>query len=319
MSVKLPNALDHLYTLAEPVTAEPFTISAWFKIHDIVTNRIIVAVDTPDIAGYQILGCLSASGNVANDPVRAYNYNGSAYGVAATSTGFTANTWYHACGVFTSNVLRAAFIDGGSKGNNADNRAGTPSELVIGRRRRNSPIGTWGADGTESYIAEIAVYNAVLSDADVALLAGGTSPQDITNLVAYWPLLNDGLDDVGSNDLSSVGSPIYVPGDHPSISPPAGGNSIVVNGSPLPHVYLYELGELEMTSGDNSGQKRPIALDSDGIITVLWPFVTAIQSGDNYNLYPGCDLRGVTCHTRFNNADTYRGFLHVRKVEDTIM
>ena len=97
------------------------------------------------------------------------------------------------------------------------------------------------------------------------------------------------------------------------------GDTITVNGTPAADTTFYELGEIEMTSGDNSGQKRPIALDSTGTITVLWPFVSAIVTNDDYNLYPGCDLRGVTCKIKFHNEARFRGFVYVPRVEESIM
>lgn len=97
------------------------------------------------------------------------------------------------------------------------------------------------------------------------------------------------------------------------------GDSVDVNGTPTADTTFYELGEVEMTSGDNSGQKRPIALDVTGTLTLLWPFVTAIVTSDTYNLYPGCDLRAVTCGEKFGNGDIHRSFRHVPRIEDTIM
>lgn len=99
----------------------------------------------------------------------------------------------------------------------------------------------------------------------------------------------------------------------------SGGDSIRVNGTPAADNTFYELGEIEMTSGDSSGQKRPVALDSVGTIIVLWPFVTAIVTSDNYDLYPGCDLRPTTCHYKFNIANIFRGFLYVPRIEDTFL
>lgn len=99
----------------------------------------------------------------------------------------------------------------------------------------------------------------------------------------------------------------------------SGGDSIDVNGTPATDDTFYELGELEMTSGNSSGQKRPVALDASNIITVFSPFVNAIETGDTYNLYPGCDLRAITCDTKFLNSDVFRGFLYVPRVEDTLM
>lgn len=97
------------------------------------------------------------------------------------------------------------------------------------------------------------------------------------------------------------------------------GDTIDVNGTPVADTTFYELGEVEMTSGDNDGQKRPIALDSSGTFILLWPFVSAVATNDTYNLYPGCDLRGVTCEQKYHNEDIFRGWLYVPRVEDTII
>ena len=217
MSVKLYNQSEYGYTLTEPVSETPFTISCWFKLPSIDHNQVVVAIDTPAAAGYQILAAIEASGGSAGDPVKAYNYNGADYGIAETSSGYSADTWMHGCGVFTNATSRAAFIGGGSKGVNTDDVVGIPSELVICRRRRNSPQGILQPN---SYVAEIAVWSVALSDANVALLAAGASPLliDPGNLVAYWPLLNDALDDVGSNDLTIVD--LQFDADHPSGTPP---------------------------------------------------------------------------------------------------
>jgi hypothetical protein len=218
MSYILSAITDHLYTLTEPVTTTPFTISAWFKSTATGANYVITSIDTPNSSGYQILGTIEASGGVGGTPVRAYNYNGSSFGVAASTTGFASGTWYHACGVFTSATSRAAFIDGGSKGTDTTNIVGVPSELVIGRRRRNNAIGTWNAN---SLIAEVAVWSSALSDADVASLGGGASPLGIDsgNLAAYWPLttVTQLTDSQGSNDLTD-GDAATWSADHPTIS-----------------------------------------------------------------------------------------------------
>lgn len=214
MSVKIDGASDFLYTLTEPVASTPFTISCWFKLTSVVDNQIIVAIDTPDTSGYRILGAVEASGGVASDPVRAYNYNGSSFGVAVSTSGYSADVWTHGCGVFTNDTSRDAFIRGGSKGSNTSNIVGIPSELIIGRRRRNNGV---GQVQTTSYLAEVAIWSVALNDANVVLLASGTDPStvDAGNLVAYWPLVDDAADDIGFNDL--IESNITFDIDHPSI------------------------------------------------------------------------------------------------------
>ncbi len=98
-----------------------------------------------------------------------------------------------------------------------------------------------------------------------------------------------------------------------------GGNAVTVNGTPAEDTSYHEQGELKMTSGDNSGLRRPVLSNSVNTVTVLWPFPNAVANGDTYEIYPGCDKQGVTCRERFNNEENFRGFLYIPKVEETIM
>ena len=98
-----------------------------------------------------------------------------------------------------------------------------------------------------------------------------------------------------------------------------GGNTIDVNGTPAESTTYFEQGELKMTSGDNSGLRRPVLSHGTNTVTVLWPFPTEISAGDTYTIYPGCDKSGSTCEARFKNNANFRGFLYTPKVEETIM
>ncbi len=98
-----------------------------------------------------------------------------------------------------------------------------------------------------------------------------------------------------------------------------GGNTVTVNGTPAADTEFYEQGELEITSGANSGQRRPILKDSVNTATVIWPFTDAIVNGVTYNMYPGCDKRSTTCTNKFDNDINFRGFIYIPKVEETIM
>ncbi len=97
------------------------------------------------------------------------------------------------------------------------------------------------------------------------------------------------------------------------------GDTVTVNGTPAEDTEFYEQGELEMTSGDNSGESRPILSVSGSVRTVLWPFVSDIALNDTYKIYPGCDFCPATCEARFNNVDNWRGFPYGPPVEETIM
>lgn len=96
-------------------------------------------------------------------------------------------------------------------------------------------------------------------------------------------------------------------------------DTIIVNGTPAEDTSFYEMGEIEITGGDNDGQRRPILSNSSNTITVLWPFPSAIVNSDTYNIYPGCDKRAITCKEKFDNNVHFRGFLYIPKIEETIM
>jgi hypothetical protein len=82
---------------------------------------------------------------------------------------------------------RRAYIDGGSKGTNGTSR--TPSgvnKTGVGYLCRSSQTGYFSGR-----IAEVAVWDAALTDAEAALLGAGYSalfvrPQD---LLVYWPMV----------------------------------------------------------------------------------------------------------------------------------
>ncbi len=74
-----------------------------------------------------------------------------------------------------------------------------------------------------------------------------------------------------------------------------------------------------MLTGDNAGECRPVLLDSGSTRTVLWPFISAIENGDTYNIWPGCDGRAqTTCKNKFNNSTQLRGFMFVPLTEEVI-
>jgi hypothetical protein len=106
--------------------------------------------------------------------------------------------------------------------------------------------GTWGttSERSDTYfgnsqqytttfdgdVAELALWDTVLSDANVATLAAGTSADQVESgsLTGYWKLIDSGTATVGS-DMTIVGSPSWT--THPSISyPSSGGNAFLIGG-----------------------------------------------------------------------------------------
>ena len=101
---------------------------------------------------------LAVGGWLAGDPVVARSYAPGNSQDAVSTTGYSVNTWHHGCAVFTSNILRAAFIDGGSKGTDVDqvDIGVTYDRVSVGRSGDSTP--SWYMSGR---IAEAAIWNGI--------------------------------------------------------------------------------------------------------------------------------------------------------------
>ena len=98
-----------------------------------------------------------------------------------------------------------------------------------------------------------------------------------------------------------------------------GGNTVTVNGTPAQDNSLYEMGELKMITGNNSGIRRMIKLSDSSVAIVSNAFPNIIETGDDYFIYPGCDKTDDDCGNVFNNEASFAGFLYVPKIQETIM
>lgn len=218
MSVVFDDAsVEYLETTdASLPTDWPLTVGVWFKSDDAAIDQALFGISDKDTAPDNAY--LTARGAVAGDPVRVNAQSSGEAGAADTSTGYSTNTWHHACGVWTSDTSRAAFIDGGSKGTDTT----TVSIDVAWDRMRIGYL----ADSTPALpfsgkIAEVAIWTTALSDSEVSDLAGGKSPLEIqyASLYEYWPLidLNDLVGRIGGVTLSQGGTPTSDAADHPDI------------------------------------------------------------------------------------------------------
>jgi hypothetical protein len=185
------------------IGAYPYSVSAWFNSDTIGANQSIFSVGQGDPG--TTYHALQAAGGVGSDPIRFIRYDGSGHS-AVTSTGYSQDTWHHAACVVASATSTAAFIDGGSKGTDSDNIAydGSFDEITIGVNARSRSA---YMDGS---VAELAIWNIALDDAEVAMLAAGiislrVRPQ---NLIAWLPLWRDEDEDyVGNRSFTANNSP----------------------------------------------------------------------------------------------------------------
>lgn len=167
---------------SSPVSAYPITMSIWFNPdrNDNTYDAMFLGASGSEYVGIYL--------NLANSSGNAYvtaTVNDSVY--AATSNQYAAETWNHAAATFGSNTNRRAFLNGqGGTVNTTTRSMTTPVNTMIGGFNIGSNV--FGAMGGD--LADAAVWNIVLTDAEIVALSKGVSPLNIrpSNLMAYWPI-----------------------------------------------------------------------------------------------------------------------------------
>lgn len=195
---------EYLRVESTPITGTPVTMACWFYSDTITQNQYLLSVGDKDVTS-RFYG-IRAGGGDAGDPVQAIRVAAEGGNTCATTTGYSANTWHHACGVYSADDAVAAFLDGGGK--NTGGGTFTPAgwdSVSIATSSDSTP-----SFFTSGRIAEAALWNVALTDAEVAILAEGYSPLFVRpqNLMAYWPLIRDTDDDiVGGYSMTPINTP----------------------------------------------------------------------------------------------------------------
>jgi len=222
----------------------PMVFVGWFRSDDITAAQTILSIADKDTTND--IYALVAGGHLAGDPLYAFTKDGGSNDYAETTSGFSANTWHHACGIFASATDRRVFIDGGSKGTNATNI--TPANLDRTTISRNAWSSSQGY--VSGRVAEAAIWNltnwpgataALKADAfeqqALPAIADGFSPLFFPlGLVACWPLggrtaSDSDKDIVGGYHMTAFNTPSTAA--HPRvIYPRSPGQVIVPSGAP---------------------------------------------------------------------------------------
>jgi hypothetical protein len=183
------------------VNAAPLTMACWFYPNNNTANMALVSISKKGDAAERF--ALLALGAVAGDPIRAdTSANGGAIGGnAETTTGFS-TSWQHAAGVWASTTSRTAYLNGGSAATNTNTV--TPLNLdvsTIGARFSSSALGSF----MNGLIAEVGIWNAALTAAEIASLAKGMTCDKIRpqSLVFYAPLVRDLTDQKGGLTITN--------------------------------------------------------------------------------------------------------------------
>lgn len=183
------------------VIAHPFTVSAWVR-RDANVAATIFSIMTSVTASngfrLEINGARS---------VRAIAI-GIGTGVAATVATASENVWHHVAAVFESTTSRHVYLNGGNKVTNTTSASPgvNPDVTTIGRIGGHTPATYWTGD-----IAELTVWNVVLTDQEVAILAKGIRSRRLRpiNCIAYYPLWGTHSPEI---DLVSIPNSMTVTG-----------------------------------------------------------------------------------------------------------
>ncbi len=104
--------------------AYPITMACWFRANDITTDYVLMGLVDQSETSVRFL--MMANGTAGGDPIRAFADAGRQ---ALTTTGYSANTWHHACVIYENVNDRSAYIDGGSKGTESSADSVTTANL----------------------------------------------------------------------------------------------------------------------------------------------------------------------------------------------
>lgn len=201
---------------------EPFTAAVWGYCGNVTGNHYgFYTGPSGDLTEchYMVFG-----GATGGDPVLINSHKGlfdNAY--AATTSGFSANTWHHACGKFIANNSRAVLIDGGSKGTNSTNQLVAAADTVaIGATAFNGSV---VSSSNLVRVAEFGLWNVELTDEEVESLAQGFSPLLIRpdSLISYLPMYDgsgDAIDVIDGATWTLTGT--VGDAEHPEIIQPKG-------------------------------------------------------------------------------------------------
>ena len=191
----------------------PYSIHCWMKTSDLAQTTALACFDNWPNAQ----NMAQFRGSVAGDYVAAACYDGS-WNLAISTSGVSNATWHSVLVVFTSTTSRTVYIDGGNKHtdtNTCNSGPGAGGDLGVGARDvGGTPDLFFGGK-----LAELAIWDIALADADAVSLAGGALANTVeaSDLLWYWRLYEDANNDGGteSDNLTERNSPTYDTNDHP--------------------------------------------------------------------------------------------------------
>ena len=141
------------------------TWSCWYKPEDIGSDYRLMGIANSGVSD----GWMNfIHDGASNKPIFQYRGSGAIASIVS-DTVMSAGTWYHICGTYTgSNDLLEIYVNGVRNFDTAATAQITPvGDFAIGR------MGGYVADETNGIIDDVAIWNRVLTDAEVQFLYYG--------------------------------------------------------------------------------------------------------------------------------------------------
>lgn len=198
------------------------SMNLWFNDNDGTFDGMpMVLANSASETSYLALTNDASGANVARAQTRSGGSD-----IASSTTSYTIDVWNQMLAVFDDDADdRSVYLNGGSKGTNTDAQ-GFPTwdKFSVGANLRNTNFGHFSG-----LLAEAAVWNVALTDADAAILGAGYSPLFVKpgGLVFYAPLIRpDAADDwmdiiSGIKLVGNGGTGVPVVAPHPRIIMPS--------------------------------------------------------------------------------------------------
>lgn len=188
---------QYLSTVSTPANAGPVTMSCW--AYPTTANTVsIMAIDQSNGSHRFALTLLSSTFNPAQR-ARAQSQIAS----IDSTTQYNINEWNHVCGIFDDTTIkRSIWLNGGGNATSTSTDVTSgKNRILIGARTASGAIGVYFG----GMIAEVGIWNAALTAAEVASLAKGMTCDKIRpqSLVFYAPLVRNLQDAKGGLTITN--------------------------------------------------------------------------------------------------------------------
>ena len=230
------------YGAADRALAQPMTWSFWYKPEATVSATMVGGANTSVGGTNTYYRILHLSG-------RQLQLIRGTTGVATTANLATLNAWNHALGIFNTSTNRSIRLNGGTAVTNTTSVTNASStNVTIGAFQTNLAV----AEYFDGSIAELGIWEVVLTDAEQLMLSKGVSPLLVrpASLMLYFPLVGRNSPEIeltNSYNMTLTNSPTV--DVHPRVYMPASWEDLVANAAPVsPGTRIPKSGVTMLTS-----------------------------------------------------------------------